>query len=426
MRIFFVNRYFYPDHSATSQMLTDLVFALAKRGHVITVVTSRLSYDDPLARLPKRELIDGVDVIRVATTGFGRGGLAGRAIDYLTFYLAAAWALLLKARRGDVIVAKTDPPLLSLVTMPVAWLRSARSVNWLQDIYPEVATILGLGGGRFRSGLLAVLRWWRDRALPRAALNIAIGERMAEALGRMGVPAGRIRVVPNWADGRLVRPIPVGESALRREWGLEDAVVVGYSGNLGRAHDAETILAAIGQTEGKVVQQRELARVANGVTQMQAMEKPLAWLFVGGGAQLERLKSESRQRGFLNVHFQPYQPRERLAESLSVPDIHLISLRPALEGLIVPSKYYGIAAAGRPAIFIGDPDGEIGRILSATGTGVVVAEGDGAGLAQAVRRLAEDPDLRKEMGRRARGLFEAQYDVSFAVDAWEDVVSRFP
>jgi glycosyltransferase involved in cell wall biosynthesis len=121
--------------------------------------------------------------------------------------------------------------------------------------------------------------------------------------------------------------------------------------------------------------------------------------------------------------FQSYQPREALSESLSVPDVHLISLRPALEGLIVPSKYYGIAAAGRPAIFIGDPDGEIARILKESDTGIVVAEGDGPALMRAVRDLASNPERCEAMGRRARGLFEAKYDIAFAVEAWEEAIS---
>ena len=137
---------------------------------------------------------------------------------------------------------------------------------------------------------------------------------------------------------------------------------------------------------------------------------------------MAKLKTRIEQCGDRNVRFRPYQPRDRLSASLSVPDVHLITLRPSLEGFIVPSKYYGIAAAGRPAIFIGDPDGEIGRVLSATGTGLVVAEGDGAALARAIVALAGDRRSADEMGRRARALFEEKYDLTFAVDAWDDAI----
>ena len=147
MTLIFVNRYFYPDHSATSQVLTDIAFGLAAKGYRVRVVTSRQRYSDRSAQLPPRERVRGVEVHRVWTTRFGRSGLPGRAVDYLAFHLASAWTLWRLARAGDVIIAKTDPPMLSVTAAPVARLRGAKLVNWLQDIFPEVAQALGLGRG---------------------------------------------------------------------------------------------------------------------------------------------------------------------------------------------------------------------------------------------------------------------------------------
>lgn len=423
MRLYFINRYFYPDHSATSQMLSDLVFALAQRGHQITVITSRLSYDDPTARLPRRETVRGVDVVRLATTGFGRAGLVGRAADYVTFGLAAVWLLLWRLRRGDVVITKTDPPLLSLVTTPIARLRGARAVNWLQDVFPEVATALGMARGRVSGSALAILHRLRNRALRKASLNIAIGDRMAMEVRRLGVAPDRVRVIPNWSDGRSIRPISAQHNHLRTKWGLQGKFVVGYSGNLGRAHDVATIVDAIGISAREAKAGPVAVPSADVIQTIVASDARVSWLFVGGGAQLQKLKAETDRHSDRDVMFQPYQPREALSESLSVPDVHLITLRPALEGLIVPSKYYGIAAAGRPTIFIGDPNGEIAHILKESDTGIVVAEGDGPALIRAVRDLASNPERCEAMGRRARGLFEAKYDFAFAVEAWEDAIS---
>ena len=122
--------------------------------------------------------------------------------------------------------------------------------------------------------------------------------------------------------------------------------------------------------------------------------------------------------------FRPYQPRERLSDSLSAPDVHLISLKPDLEGLIVPSKYYGIAAAGRPAIFVGHHKGELARIIRDSGTGFVVRDGDGTGLSEAILELARNPDLAAEQGRRARQLFETKYEFAHAVTAWENLIRK--
>ena len=406
MALIFLNRYFYPDHAATSQILADLAFSLARQGRPITIITSRQRYDAPTVLLPARETIDGVNVIRLSTTRFGRNRLLGRAIDYISFYCAAAWTLWRMTRRGDVIIAMTDPPMLSIIAAPIVKLRQAVHVNWLQDIFPEIAEALGLAKGWPARQGLSFFRRLRDPSLGSADINVVLGARMADHLASSGVRRDRICIIPNWADGSRIRPVPHIENPLRREWGLEDAFVVGYSGNLGRAHEVETIVGAIAALE----QQRADA-AALGLPQ-------LLWLFIGGGAQLESLKREIERRGLTSVRFQPYQPRESLANSLSAADIHLVSLRPELEGLVVPSKFYGIAAAGRPAVFIGDPQGEIATTLSLNACGVTVPMGDCFGLAKTVTELAVNPEMCRAMGERARAALMDNYDLSIGVRKW--------
>ena len=410
--LIFLNRYFHPDHSATSQMLSDLAFALAGRGYRISVITSRQAYDAPSARLPKWESIAGVDVHRVPTSRFGRHFLPGRVVDYLTFYASAAWTLWRLARRGDIIVAKTDPPMLSVLAAPIARLRGARYVNWLQDLFPEVAEKLGVGGGLGRAAYRP-LRWLRDRSLRSAQVNVVVGDRMASELIGLGVSPARIRVIPNWADGDLIRPVERSTNELRRQWGLGDAFTIGYAGNLGRAHDIQTIVEAIAATQA-----------GQTPTQLAANTQAVRWVFIGGGAQFGTLKAEVARRRLANVVFLGYQPRESLAESLSVPDVHLISLRPELEGFIVPSKFYGIAAAGRPTIFIGDEDGEIPRLLKKYECGFAVAQGDAAGLVQVLMKLAGDPTLVRKMGENARRTFDMEFDKSIAVARWDKVLGQ--
>src|SRR6266699_5842611 len=143
-RIIFLNRFFYPDHSATSQLLSDLAFHLASCGHEVCVITSQQRYDAPQARLPETETIAGVKVHRIATTRFGRSAMLGRGFDYLSFYVSMKRAVLALANRGDILVAKTDPPLLCVLAMQVAKRGSLHLVNWLQDLYPEVAVQLGV------------------------------------------------------------------------------------------------------------------------------------------------------------------------------------------------------------------------------------------------------------------------------------------
>jgi colanic acid biosynthesis glycosyl transferase WcaI len=429
MKIIFLNRFFFPDHSATSQIVSDLAFALAERGHNVQVITSFLTYDGSKT-LKRRESIRGVSVLRLPTSGFGRENLIGRAIDYVTFYVAAFVALISEVRHGDIVVAKTDPPMLSILSVPLAGLKGAFSVNWLQDIFPEIAAEFGMARTPLIKGLFLVLRRLRNASIRRARANIVLGDKMADKLRQMGVPKERIHIIPNWANGRTIVPVPPASNRLRQEWGLKEFFVIGYSGNLGRAHDIETFLGAIAALEEKAAA-RSFAPSMIGAHSDDAggnddaIGRNFCWVFIGGGAQMRTLQYEAKRRGFHSAIFKPYQARETLSDSLSLPDVHLISLRPELEGLIVPSKYYGIAAAGRPAIFIGDDDGEIARILTRSATGFAVREGDSGSLVSAILTLSGNPALAAAQGERAHRLFETKFDFPFALRAWEQLISSF-
>jgi glycosyltransferase involved in cell wall biosynthesis len=400
-RLIFVNRFFYPDLSATSQILFDLARRLVKSGIEVHIVCSRQLYEDPKASLAKRELVTGIHVHRVCTTRFGRGRLFGRAVDYLSFYVTAFFSLLHLARPADVVVAKTDPPLISIVALVIARLRGAILINWLQDIFPEIASYLDAAPlpGAFNM----LLRQLRDASLRAAHVNVVLGSRMGEYVASRGIRHERIRVIENWADADVVEPMSPTASRCRQTLGLGERFVVGYSGNLGRAHDYQTILNAA-------------SRLAN--------DTRITFLMTGGGTNMARLRNEAKSRNLTNLLFQPYQPRELLSDSLSAADVHMACLLPALEGFMVPSKFYGILAVGRPVLFIGDPDGELARIIRLTRCGMVVSSGDGAALASAVLRLKTAPDEAREQGTRARRLFMETYTADRAAAQWRVMLSE--
>jgi glycosyltransferase involved in cell wall biosynthesis len=241
-RVIFLNRFFYPDHSATSQIVSDLAFHLAASGMDVHVITSGQLYDSPRALLAKEEIVNGVHIHRMPTTRFGRSGLLGRAIDYASYYGLMWHRASSLAGAGDILVAKTDPPLTSIVAMRVAQQTKARLVNWLQDIYPGIAGELGvpLMRGMFGRALCRL----RDHSLRRAAANVVVGRRMAERLQSFGVASHHVHVIPNWSDDEALCAVRSEENPLHREWGLERKFVVGYSGNLGRAHEIDTVLSA--------------------------------------------------------------------------------------------------------------------------------------------------------------------------------------
>ncbi|TSD85141.1 glycosyltransferase family 4 protein [Mycobacterium sp. KBS0706] len=401
MKIILANRYLYPDESATSRMTSSLAFALARKGFAVHGLTSRTFHNDRDRHLPPREVTNGITIHRLATSGFGRDRLWGRALDYFTFHLSAALWVLWHAQAGDVCVVCTDPPLLSVTLALLLRLKRARMVNWLHDLFPEVALELSVvRRGRAERMALAL----RDWSLRRAACNVAPIAQMARFLERRRIPAERLAVVHHWSDGAAIRPIPREANPLRQDWRLGNAFIVGYSGNFGRAHEFNTILGAAAQLKHR---------------------DDIRFLFIGGGHKRAAIEAEIRARGLDNVILKPLQPRELLAESLGLADIHLVSLLPPLEPFVIPSKFYGILAAGRPTLFVGDPDGEIGGILQRHRCGHAVAIGDSETLARHILELRESPERLTELAVNARRLFETDYTERRGCCEWTKLLSRF-
>jgi colanic acid biosynthesis glycosyl transferase WcaI len=399
-KIVFVNRYFYPDQSATSQLLTDLAPALAHAGFTVHVICSRQRYDDAAACLSPQESIGGVTVHRIWTTCFGRDRLWGRALDYVTFYCFSAFAMVRLLQRGDTVIAKTDPPLISIVAMAGARFKGAHLINWLQDIFPEVATLLG--ANPLPRPMDALLRRCRDMSLRSARVNVVLGERMREQLQRTGIPAEQLQVVENWAELDPDKPKAVENSALRSHLKLNEKFVVCYSGNLGRAHEFQTLL---------------------GAADLLRAETEIVFLMIGGGAGMTQLAQAVEGRGLTNFSFLPYQPRESLSDALAAADVHWVSLRPELEGFVVPSKFYGILAAARPVVFIGDLDGELAREIRACGCGATVAVGDVSELTRILSAWKSAPAHRERMGHSGYQRYEERYCARRAFGQWTRILT---
>ncbi|MBB2969611.1 glycosyltransferase family 4 protein [Mesorhizobium sp. RMAD-H1] len=400
MRILFANRYFHPDQSATSRMVSSLAFSLARDGIEVEVIASRHYYNRPNEFLPAEETVNGVRIHRLWTSGFGRRALAGRAADYATFHLSAMAWWLRHARRDDICVLCTDPPLLAVSSALPIRLRGAKLVNWVMDLFPETAMELGMLRSDTLPGRTALgLRNWSMR---RSALTICPIEAMARHLAGQGIAKETLRVVHHWSDKNEIRPVKPDENRLRRTWKLGRSFVIGYSGNFGRAHEFATVLDA--------------AEKLLGV-------KGIRFLFIGDGQQRPFVEAEVQRRGLSNVVFKPFQPVENLQESLSVADVHLVSLLPQLEHCIIPSKFYGVLAAGRPTIFIGDPDGEVGSTVRTFQCGEAVRPGDVAGLIDSILRLKHSRLHLMTMGNNARYLLETAYSREYGTDAWQSAIA---
>lgn len=400
-KIIFVNRFYRPDHSATAQLLTDLAEKLAASGLSVHIVASRQLYQDSHANLSPREILAGVDIYRTWTSRFGRGNLLGRAFDYLSFYLSSSIQLIRIVKRGDILVVKTDPPMLSVVGATVAKIKGAKLINWLQDLFPEVAKELGIG---LNKPLYSVLKSLRDWSLRVADCNVVLGELMAERVDMETAGSKKSLVIPNWVIDADLEPITAHENKLREQWQLDKKFVVGYSGNLGRAHDYQTI-------HNTAIALRDQTHIV--------------FLLVGDGAGTLALRALALRDGLTNIVFMPYQPMAQLNMSLAAADVHWVSLDPKLEGMIVPSKAYGIFAVGRPLFFIGSIDGEIARLVNRNHCGFVITPGDSKMMSDLLLNLAGDPVRLETMSINSRALYEREFKYGNSIEKWRNAITQW-
>ena len=299
-------------------------------------------------------------------------------------------------RSEDIVVVTTDPPLISVIVDVIVRLRGATLVNWLLDIYPEMAERLGF---RLAKGWrLHFLRFLRNISWKNAKMNVVLGERMLDFVIEQGIPKNKICIQPNWEDGTLIQGIDVDQdNALKKEWLLEDKFVIGYSGNMGRAYDFNTLLK---------------------VAKLLEIEEKIIFLFVGNGYYRPYIEEVICKDNLKNVFLKPYQPPEKLKESLSIPHIHVLSTLTYLEGLLVPGKLYSAMAVGRPIIFIGDEQGEVARTITRFNCGRVVPIGDTQALIKMILMLYNDRSLCETFGRNARLAFTQHFDKAIAMQRW--------
>ncbi|WP_063634564.1 glycosyltransferase family 4 protein [Azospirillum humicireducens] len=276
--------------------------------------------------------------------------------------------LALRLPRHDVVVTMTDPPMLALAGPILAARHGAATVHWCQDLYPDLLPVLGV---RMPGMVHRLAVKGMSRALRRHDGVIAIGRCMRDRIAAMGVKEERLCLLPNWPDP-AIRPLPKAGSAFRRSLGareVESRFVVSYSGTLGLSHPMDGVLEA--------------------AARLQDSDPNILFLLTGEGRGFAAVEGKARSRGLRNLRRMPWQPAERLAESLSAADLHLVTMHPAAEGLLVPSKLAGVQAAGRPCLFLGPRESEAATRVA--GCGLVIDPFDGVAIADAVRSYAADP-----------------------------------
>jgi glycosyltransferase involved in cell wall biosynthesis len=397
-RILLVNQYYWPDRASTAQHLTDLAESLAVAGHDVHVVCSRGGSRPGEPRRPRRESHNGVTIHRVGATALGRGSTLRRMTDYLSFF-AGGGLTSLRLPRFDVVVTLTTPPLVGLVGTVVRRLRGSKHVSWSMDLHPDASLALGRMDGR--NPAVRLLKWLGDRSYREADRVVALGPYMADRLRSKGVAESSLAIIPVWSRSDEIGPAPREGNAVRESLDLGRRFVAMYSGNLGLAHTFDAFLGAAQATAGR---------------------DDIVWLFVGGGPRRAEVEAAVATGELPNVRLVDSVPRESLSDLLTVADVHLVSMRPEMTGIVVPSKLYGAMASGRPTIFVGPAHCEAADLVRDAGCGFAIREQDAAGVAAAVELMAADPEAAQRLGDAGRAAFLERYDRGACCDDWVRLV----
>ena len=403
MKICFFNRSYWPDQAATGQLLTELAEDLVNRhGCEVSVVAGRALHGvrggRPIWAPLERESRGGVTILRANGTRFSPRRFAGRAANYLSYFASANIARF-RVGRPDVVVSLTDPPIVGLAALSTARRAGARFVFLCEDIFPEVAALLEDFHNKTVNRMLDRIN---RHLLREADAIVALGDRMRRRLvEEKGADPSRIAVIHNWADCEAIVPGPK-DNAFARAHGLAGRFVLMHSGNVGLSQNLDVLVEAAARLTSK---------------------ERLAIAIVGDGASRERLEQAVARKGLTNVRFFSYQPKAMLHESFAAADAFLISLQAGIEGYIVPSKLYGILAAGRPFVAAVDPSCEAAAIAREHGCGLLAAPGDPDALAAAIAALYDDPGVTRTMGSRARSA-SLQFDRRVAVQSYYDLFAR--
>ncbi|MFQ5802365.1 MAG: glycosyltransferase family 4 protein [Candidatus Methylomirabilales bacterium] len=385
MHIAFFNRSFYPDTAATGQLLTELCEGLVKEhGCRVSVVAgvSLLPAAGGQANLPRRRILkrewhNGVEILRARGTRFSKKRFLGRFCNYVSYFLSACYAGF-RLVRPDVVVALTDPPIIGLAAHLASRRFGVPFIMSYRDIFPEVAQLLE----DFQSKTVErVLHRVNCFLVQKAHRVVALGETMRQRLieGKMAAPS-KTMIIPDWADCSEIVPGPK-RNPFSLAHGFADKFVVMHSGNVGLSQGLETVV----QTAARLRQFPGIQIV-----------------FIGEGVKKPFLQDQAQAMGLENVLFLPYQPKGGLRDSFASADVFLVSLKRGFAGYIVPSKLYGILAAGRPYVAAVEEESEVSVITKRFDCGLLAEPGDPEDLAEKILILYRDRELARRFGANAR------------------------
>jgi len=396
-----LSQVYVPDPASVGQHMADAAAEMARRGWQVRVLTSRRGYNDPRVRYSARETIDGVDVVRLPLSSFGKRFLLLRALAAALFMAQIIVRGVFARNLGGILVS-TSPPMSIAAALAIRAVRRAPLVFWVMDINPDQLVQLGKLKPNSRLG-----RWMDalNRAtLARAARVVVLDRFMADTMLAKLEVSDKMATLPPWPHEDHLAPVGRNENPFRRAHGLDGKFVFMYSGNHGLALPLETFLRA-------AVRFRD--------------DPAVRFVFVGDGVRKAEVEACIRDNHLSNMLSLPYQPLEQLRYSLSAADVHLVSMADEMVGVIHPCKIYGAMAVGRPILLLGPRPSHAADLLDEFDLGWQAPHGDVEGLASLLRKIIDIPPERlAAMGERARQAIADRFGKEHLCREFCDVVEQ--
>ncbi|MFW6296474.1 MAG: glycosyltransferase family 4 protein [Halothece sp.] len=386
VRLSIITQFHPPDYAATGQLIAELANQLGNFGMEVHVFTGQPGYVFEKMTAPKRETLEQVFIRRSRTSRIWPHRIRGRALNGVFFCLRALLHLLRRRNRQDILLITTEPPYLPILGYLAYLLFGIPYVCLLYDLYPDVAVQLKVVPATH--WIVRLWTWLNCQVWKQAQSIIVLSSTMKERVAKKCPEVqDKIQVIHSWADPQRIQPLNKDKNWFAHQYNLTDKFTVLYSGNMGRCHDMDTIMIAVEELKND----------------------PIQFVFIGHGAKRQACIERAERFKLKNCLFLPYQDKSVLPYSLTACDLSLVSIDKGIEGLVAPSKLYGILAAGRPVAAICEPHSYLRDLLREANCGKTFNNGDGKSLAHYIRHLAENSQVAENLGKSGRNYLTSNF-----------------
>jgi glycosyltransferase involved in cell wall biosynthesis len=362
----------------------------ASLGHDVTVITGFPNHPTGVIRpayrgyFVKREKVEGIDLLRTWVYVAANRGFTKRILNFLSFFFSSLILGSVMTRRPEVVVGTSPQFFCAVAAYGLSRVKRAPFVFEVRDLWPQSAIELGVIKNPLLIRLLEAIETYLYR---HAALIVAVAESTRQHLVSKGIPAEKIRIIPNGIDAKYLASAGATPERARDELGLNGSFIVSYIGTHGMSHALETVLRAAKEFSG---------------------DPAIHFLFVGEGAEKEKLKRFAAELRLNNVTFVDQQPRERLLAFYRASDLGVVPLkRLPIFKKVLPSKLFELMGAGCPVIC--SVEGEAARLIEKAEAGLPIEPENVEALIEAIKRLRSDAELRGRMSDNGQRFVTTHY-----------------